>query len=168
MRRYQMTLGTIEQEAADCRKAFEGIEVGAPVWCCHHSKLAEALEEPAENRISYILSAKDVRERALRLKEFRPIKGVGRYADYKAKLAPLYADYEAKLAPLYADYKAKLAALYADYEAKLAALYADYKAKLAALYADYEAKLAALYADVMALHMEECPDTTWTERGIAI
>ena len=38
----------------------------------------------------------------------------GKYADYKAKHAPLYADYEAKRAPLLADYEAKAAALFAS------------------------------------------------------
>ncbi len=140
-------LGTIEQEAADCRKAFEGVAVGAPVWCCHHERLAERLEEPAENRIRFILSHKLVGEQARRLREFRPMLDASKYADYEAKRAALYADYKAKCAALYADYEAKRAALYADYEAKRAPLYADYKAKWAALYADDAAQRDTGYAD---------------------
>src|SRR3990167_9332473 len=122
-------LKSIEEEAADCRAAFVGAAVGTPVWCCHHERLYEVLEEPAENRIAYILSDKPSFERTRRLREFRPVKDTAIYP----KLAALDADYDAKLAALDADYEAKLAPLYADYKAKLAALYADYKAKLAAL-----------------------------------
>ena len=67
-------LGTIEQEAALCRKAFAKSKIGDPVWCCHHQQLHERLTEPAKNRISFILSSKDVSEQARRLREFRPIK----------------------------------------------------------------------------------------------
>ena len=111
-------LGTIEEEAAECRKAFEGVEVGAPVWCCHHERLSEVLDEPAENRITYILTSKDRSEQAIRLREFRPVKDM-------AKIAPLDADYEAKIAPLDADYEAKRATLDADLTALHLAEYPD-------------------------------------------
>jgi hypothetical protein len=164
-------LGTIEEEAAECRKAFEGVEVGAPVWCCHHERLSEVLDEPAENRITYILTSKDRSEQAIRLREFRPVKDretfAPLYADYEAKRATLYADYYyAKRDPLYADYEAKLAPLYADYYAKLAPLDADYRAKRATLDADYRAKRAPLDADLAALHLSEYPDTAWNGRSI--
>ena len=163
-------LGTIEEEAAECRKAFEGVEVGAPVWCCHHERLSEVLDEPAENRITYILTSKDRSEQAIRLREFRPVKDretfAPLYADYEAKRAPLYADYEAKRDTLDADYRAKSDTLYADYRAKLATLYADYMAKIAPLDADYEAKRATLDADLTALHLAEYPDTAWNGRSI--
>src|SRR3990167_10761203 len=133
-------LKSIEEEAADCRAAFVGAAVGTPVWCCHHERLYEVLEEPAENRIAYILSDKPSFERARRLREFRPVKDTAIYR----KVDALVADYKAKRAPLDADYKAKRALLDADYEAKRAPLVADYEAKLAPLYADYEAKRALL------------------------
>ena len=100
-------LGTIEEEAAECRKAFEGVEVGAPVWCCHHERLSEVLDEPAENRITYILTSKDRSEQAIRLREFRPVKD-------RETFAPLYADYEAKRATLDADLTALHLAEYPD------------------------------------------------------
>jgi hypothetical protein len=141
-------LGTIEQEADDCRVAFAGIAVGAPVWCCHHEVNTEWLKEPAENRILFILNNKSKEEQALRLREFRPVLSVEKWkelnADYKAKLAPLDADYEAKLAPLYADYEAKLAPLDAD----------------------YKAKRAPLDADLRELHRQEYPDTSWNGKSI--
>jgi hypothetical protein len=68
-------LGTIEQEAEDCRAAFANSKVGDAVWLCHHEVLCEPLSELPENRISYILSSKSRNEQARRLREFRPVRG---------------------------------------------------------------------------------------------
>ena len=68
-------LGTIEQEAADCRAAFANSKVGDAVWLCHHEILCEPLSELPENRIAYILSEKSSNEQARRLREFRPVRG---------------------------------------------------------------------------------------------
>ena len=151
----KLRLGSIEDEASACRKAFEQVHVGAWVIHCHHEILFERLIEPAENRIAFILSSKPENEQALRLRLFRPLpQPVGE------KLAPLDADYVAKRASLDADYRAKLAPLDADYRAKLAPLTADYDAKRASLDAAYQAKLAPLTADLEAewapIHRETC------------
>ena len=69
----EVKLGSIEEEATACRKAFENVAVGSLVVHCHHESLFEYLEEPAENRISYILSSKSQHEQALRLHLFRPV-----------------------------------------------------------------------------------------------
>jgi len=69
----KLVLKSIEEEAADCRKAFEGVEVGALAFHCHHEILLERLSEIPENRITYILSYKSGNEQALRLRLFRPI-----------------------------------------------------------------------------------------------
>lgn len=132
-------LKSIEEEIADCRKAFEGVAVGTWVRHCHHREPFEKLAEPAENRIVYIRNHKPLEEQALRFRCFRPMsKEDG--DSLGAKCAPLYADYQAKRALLYAE-------LDADYQAKLAPLYADYRAKCAPLDADYEAKLSALHRE---------------------
>jgi len=68
-------LGTIEEELAACRKRFEGVEVGAFVWCCHHEIELEVLTEPPEKRIDYIMHENSSIERARRLYEFRPVLG---------------------------------------------------------------------------------------------
>ena len=65
-------LKSIEEEALDCRAAFEGVKVGAVVKNCHHDRLLELLSEPAEERIVYILRNKPEEEQARRLREFRP------------------------------------------------------------------------------------------------
>ena len=62
----------IEQAAADCRAAFEGIEVGALALHCHHQTPCEVLTEPPENRIAYILADKPKGEQVTRLRAFRP------------------------------------------------------------------------------------------------
>jgi hypothetical protein len=69
-----MKLGTIEEEAAACRLAFEESMVGDLCWLLHHHELYEVLGEPAENRIAYILACKNFGEQALRLRLFRPMK----------------------------------------------------------------------------------------------
>jgi len=69
----KLKLGTIKEEAAACRKAFEGFEVGGIVLHCHHESLFERLTEPASNRIDYILAIKPKHEQALRLRLFRPV-----------------------------------------------------------------------------------------------
>jgi len=68
-------LKSIEEELEDCRKRFEGVGVGALVWCCHHSIELEMLTELPEARIAYIMSEKSVDERARRLYEFAPVRG---------------------------------------------------------------------------------------------
>ena len=68
-------LKSIEEELEDCRKRFEGVGVGALVWCCHHSIELEMLTELPEARIAYIMREKSVDERARRLYEFAPVRG---------------------------------------------------------------------------------------------
>jgi hypothetical protein len=69
----KLRLKSVEEEAADCRAAFQGVPVGALALHVHHGVLVEPLIEPAENRIRYILEAKPQDEKALRLRLFRPI-----------------------------------------------------------------------------------------------
>ena len=68
-----MKLGTIEQEAAACRKAFAKSKVGDWAWHIHHTELCEKITEPIENRIQCILTQKAEHERAIRLRLMRPI-----------------------------------------------------------------------------------------------
>ena len=115
MHAFDPPLGTIDEEAALCRKACADLKVGDYVWHCHHETLFEALTESVEHRIAYILAKKPTLEQTARLRLLRPAP---------SELAPLYADYQAKRAPLYADYQAKRDALDADYRAKRDALHA--------------------------------------------
>ena len=65
-------MNKIERAAADCRKAFEGIEVGALALHCHHQTPCEVLTEPPENRIAYNLADKPKGEQVTRLRAVRP------------------------------------------------------------------------------------------------
>ena len=105
----KLRLGSIEDEASACRKAFEQVHVGAWVIHCHHEILFEWLIEPAENRIAFILSSKPENEQALRLRLFRPLPQLVR-----GKLAPLDAAYKAKRASLDAVYEAKRALIHRE------------------------------------------------------
>jgi hypothetical protein len=68
-----LKLGTIEEEAALCRKAWEGKRVLNWAWHCHHDRLCEPLSDTFERRIDYILQFKAQEEQALRLRLFRPV-----------------------------------------------------------------------------------------------
>ena len=87
-----LVLKSIEEEAEDCRKAFEGVEIGSLVLHCHHEVLSERLSESAGNRIAYILDHKPRNERALRLRLFRPVSqdAINRSADRQKA----YADWQ--------------------------------------------------------------------------
>ena len=88
-----MKLKSAEKEAADCLKAFKNFKVGGHVVHCHHEELYEVLNEPAKNRVNYILKEKPKKEQALRLRLFRPVMG------------PAWAEYEKVTGPAWAEYK---------------------------------------------------------------
>ena len=104
-------LGTIEQELADLNSAWEAHPEATWAWCCHHAILAEPLTEPWQNRRDYILSDKPKDERAIRLRNFRPVIDDAKLKllddDYRAKRKLLDDDYWAKRKPLDDDYDAK-------------------------------------------------------------
>jgi hypothetical protein len=68
-----LKLGTIRQEAAACRKRWEGYVPGTLAMHVHHNVPFEILTQPSENRIAYILNVKPEDERALRLRCFAPV-----------------------------------------------------------------------------------------------
>jgi hypothetical protein len=82
-----MKLKSIEKEAEACRKAFKNVEEGALCHCIHHGVHFEFLNEPAGNRISYILKEKPDGERALRLRLFRPVPKKYLSADWQKAYA---------------------------------------------------------------------------------
>ena len=83
----KLKLGSIEVEAAKCRKAWKAAPKAILAWHCHHEILIEPLTDPAENRIRFILSSKGEHEQALRLHLFRPFRG-----PIPAKLNKAHAD----------------------------------------------------------------------------
>lgn len=65
-------LGTIKEEAADCRAAWAACPDATHGAHIHHAYACEKLTEPIENRIAYILAEKPQDEHALRLRLMRP------------------------------------------------------------------------------------------------
>ncbi len=79
---------SIEEAVTECRKAWgeffteNGLSANAlffpdrtriQAWCLHHEVHHEALTEPIENRIRYILEEKRPSERVCRFRNLRPM-----------------------------------------------------------------------------------------------
>ena len=161
-----MKVGTIEEEATLCRAAFAGSKVGDMAWCVHHTLLCEPLTEPAESRIQYILTNKPEEERARRLHEMRPVKGklpAGLNAAC-AKLVAIRAEWDAAYAKWYAT-RAEWDAAYAKWYATGAKWYATGD-KWYAARAKWDAAGDKYKPVLEALHVVECPDSTWNGTSI--
>ena len=89
-------LKSIKAEAEACKKAWEGMKVGTRAVHCHHETMTEELTEVATNRINYILTDKPLKEQALRLRLFRPVKGpaLKTYEDIEGPALKTYKDIE--------------------------------------------------------------------------
>ena len=152
-------LGTIGEEAVACREAFKGVEVGSPVWLCHHETFIELLEEPVENRINYILMSKPPGEQARRLREFRPVLGSlpDELNKARAELDKARAECDkadAEWDKAYAEWDRA----YAELD-KARAEWDKARVEWVKAYAEYMPELTFL-------HFSECPDTAWNGRSI--
>ena len=67
-------LKSTADELADCRRAFEESPQAKLAWCLHHEVHVEPLTESWQNRINYIAKSKPEAERALRFRNFRPVR----------------------------------------------------------------------------------------------
>ena len=85
-----------------CRAAWAAAPEAQFAWCCHHKVELEALTEPAENRIAYILSDKPENEQVRRLDNFRPVlshipaeltKACAKWNKARAKWTKAYAEW---------------------------------------------------------------------------
>ena len=141
----RMMLGTIEEELAACRKRFEGVEVGAFVWCCHHEIELEVLTEPPEKRIDYIMHENSSIERARRLYEFRPVLG-----KLPAELGKARVEWN--------NASAEWDKAYDEWN-KARAEWDKARAELAKAYDEY-------HVEIHALHVAEVPDTAWNGTSI--
>ena len=95
-----LILKSIEEEAEDCRARCAGMKIGDLILHCHHEVLCEALTEPVENRIDYILESKSDNP-ALRLRLMGPpIVDAAVLAD--AELSKADAEWSKAYAPHYA------------------------------------------------------------------
>ena len=80
---------SIKEELKACKKAFTSNPKAEFAWTCHHSVLVELLTEPYQNRIEYIMTEKPESERAVRLRNFRPVR-----IKLPAKLIKAGAEYD--------------------------------------------------------------------------
>lgn len=133
-------LGTIEEERLGCVATHEAHPYVTAEWCHWHDKLV-TLKTPTETwqqRIEIILTQKPEAERAVRLRNFRPV--VGRLpADCRKA--------DADLNKTVAD------------RGKTAADLNKAAADLRRVYADHSAELIAQYD-------HEWPDNTWNGKSI--
>ena len=88
-----LKLHSIAREAADCRAAWAAAPEATAGAHIHHEQPFEALTEPIENRIAYILSDKPKKEQALRLRLMRPVTAPA-WAEYQKARAAARAEYE--------------------------------------------------------------------------
>ena len=164
---------SIEEELADCRQAFAEHPDAKTVWCCHHEVLVEELTDPFEARISYILSDKPEEERAVRFRNFRPVKNeatIARpYKDYKTATEKTRADYiAATIARPYKDFSAAIATAQAwkDYRAAVSKTWEAYYAATAKAVEVYDAAIKLVEKPLVDLLNQEWPDHTWNEGSI--
>jgi hypothetical protein len=132
-----MKLKSIALEEKACRKAFKDSKVGDWVVHCHHSQEYEKLDEPASNRIDYILSSKPKNEQALRLRLFRPIKGPA-LAEYEKIEGPALAEYKKIQGPALAEYEKIEGPAWAEYEKIQGPALAEYEKIQGPAWAEYE------------------------------
>ena len=131
----------------------------AMLWVHHANKLPdgrimplEVLTEPIETRIAYINTEKPERERAVRLHAMRPVKGQ----------LP-----EPVLAALSWFGKAR-----DEYNKACAELdkacdeWNKARAEWDRACAERDRACAAHYSEIMALHVVECADVKWNEKGL--
>jgi len=69
-----MKLGTIKKELENCKAAWKSVSNAKWAWCCHHDMLMEPLCVSWEVRVEYILKNKEKSERAVRFRNFRPVR----------------------------------------------------------------------------------------------
>ena len=189
----RLGLGTIDEEAAACRKAFEGVEVGAPVVHCHHEReWVELLLEPAEHRIRCILVVKPRSEHALRLRLFRPMcipageipewdEALAQCQCARAEYARAWAEYNrtrAEYNRTRAEYnrtRAEYARAWAEYDRTWAeydrtrAEYARASNEYECARAEYDRTWDKLNATFAPLHDKYCPagkDCPWDGESI--
>jgi len=81
-------IGTIEEERVDCVAAWMANSNATFAFNFHHGVHAESLPEPWEMRVAFTLSDKPENERAVRLRNFRPVIGL-----LPKKVNKAWADY---------------------------------------------------------------------------
>jgi hypothetical protein len=143
-------LKSIKAEAEACKKAWEGMKVGTRAVHCHHEVMTEELTEVAINRINYILTDKPLKEQALRLRLFRPVKGQAwkTYEDIKGQALKTYEDIEGQAWKTYEDIKGQAWKTYKDIEGQAWKTYKDIEGPAWKTYEDIEGPALKTYEDI--------------------
>ena len=141
--------GSIKTELANCREAWNNNKDAKYAWCCHHAIRFEALIEPFESRIAYILMDKPENERAIRLRNFRPVR-----IELPKELNEARAKYD------------KICAKYDKADDDLNKAYVEFNK----VYDEWKA-CAEYYKDDAELinsnlHDQDWPDNTWNGKNI--
>ena len=110
-----LKLKSIKAEAEDCKKAWKNKKLGTMAVHCHHESMNEEINEPAINRITYILNHKPLKEQALRLRLFRPVTNTA-WAEYQKVKNPALAEYEKVTNTALAEYEKVTNPAWAEYE----------------------------------------------------
>ena len=166
-------LKSVEEELADCQKAWTDNPKATFAWCCHHANLIEPLTEPAEVRIQFILSDKSKNEQAVRLRNFRPVR-----IELPAEYNKVYAEYNkacaefnkatAEFNKVYAEYDrtyAEFNKVYAEY-VKAHAKYDKACAEYDRTYAELNKAHAEWNEELTVLHNRDWPDNSWNGKDI--
>jgi hypothetical protein len=171
---------TIQSAVADCREAWaeffadNHLSPDATVfadgswiqgWCIHHQQESEALDEPIENRIRYILRRKPEAEQALRFINLRPVSlasiasiAAPRRAYDKVRGAA-WAKYDKVTGPARAEYDKVRGAAWAEYEKVRGAAWAKYDKVTGPARAEYDKVRGAA-------HRADVPEHTWNGKSI--
>jgi len=157
----KIKLKSIEEELIDCRAAFAAHPEAKFGWCIHHEVLFEQIDKEygVEGRIACIMNGKAEGERAIRLRNFRPVR-----VEIPRELTEAWADCNKARAAYNKANAAYNEARAAYVEAATAcnkACAAYNKARAACNKA-----VAACEPELKKLHDQDWPDNTWNGESI--
>ena len=182
MKKQTAKLKSIEEELIDCRAAFVAHPKAKFGWCIHHEVLFEPIDKVSgvEGRITCIMKDKLEGERAIRLRNFRPVR-----VEIPRELTEACAAYN-KAGAAYdeacaaynkagaAEDKARAAfdeamAAYDEATAACDEAWTAYNKAWAAydkMSAAFDKAVAACEPELKKLHDQDWPDNTWNGKSI--
>jgi len=168
-----MNSPAIEESLARCLAAFAQYPNAKYAWCCHHAVLVEALLEPPEARIDYILQYKAFSEQATRLDNFRPVTDEAQVAPFLKVCHRLVDAWLERRDSLDADYAAKMSRGLPEntsYEAYIDELMTANQTATTNAINELHEKTAKLQAEwtpkLMPLYKANVPLGTWNGKSI--
>ena len=164
----KIKLKSIEEELIDCRAAFAAHPEAKFGWCIHHEVLFEQIDKESgvEGRIACIMKDKLEGERAIRLRNFRPVRvEIPReLTEARAAYNKATAAYDEATAA-YDEARAAFDEATAAYDEARAA-YNKACAAYNKAWAAYDEARAACEPELKKLHDQDWPDNTWNGKSI--